>query len=166
MRRGEENREKERKRKGGGRKERKGGRKEGVRWREGDGDLPPPPCVSVSLHPWAKGGRIKKEEGKKEKGRKERKRKERKKEEGREGGSLSNTECCAYRADVFLVALCSLHLRGHRCWGSFCKVFFVQHLQSTAYTYKLDLITQQLILLVVLLGKHTQHRRDRKDLRK
>lgn len=80
MRRGEENREKERKRKGGGRKERKGGRKEGVRWREGDGDLPPPPCVSVSLHPWAKGGRIKKEEGKKEKGRKERKRKERREE--------------------------------------------------------------------------------------
>ena len=134
--------------------------------------LPPPPRVSVSLHPWAKGGRIKKKEGKKEKekGRKERERKrkerKRKKKEGREGGSLSNTECCAYRADVFLVALCSLHLGGHRCWGSFCKVFFVQHLQSTAYTYKLDLITQQLILLVVLLGKHTQHRRDRKDLGK
>ena len=45
--------------------------------------LPPPPCVSVSLHPWAKGGRIKKKEGKKEKekGRKER---ERKRKEGRE----------------------------------------------------------------------------------
>lgn len=81
MRRGEENREKERKRKGGGRKERKGGRKEGVRWREGDGDLPLSP--SLCLFPSIPGRRVEeyreRKEGKKEKGRKERKKRKKRK---------------------------------------------------------------------------------------
>lgn len=78
----------------GGRRGREGERKGWDGGREMETFLPPPPRVSVSLHPWAKGGRIKKKEGKKEKekGRKERERKregKKKKEKGRKGGRKS-----------------------------------------------------------------------------